>query len=136
MKYTTNYQNTFIEVAADCPVNHGEIPPLKGDKKTVANMQFDMIMAHPYVFDSDEVLFHCFATKNEVEKAEWTAARDLYFSKGQACFRASPLTKRYGWGVHCDENGKMALYGCETEAYKAFVQDEQLKKVKAMKSKR
>ena len=42
-----------------------------------------------------------------------TNARKQFFSKGQPCFRASPLTKQLGWGVHCDKNGKVALYGIE-----------------------
>lgn len=36
---TTNYYNTFIEVAEDCPVDQAKIPPLHGDKKTVARMK-------------------------------------------------------------------------------------------------
>jgi hypothetical protein len=39
-QHTTNYQNTFIEVAADCPVGKAEIPPIKGTTPTVANIQF------------------------------------------------------------------------------------------------
>jgi hypothetical protein len=34
---TTNYFNTLIEIAEDCPVDHGKIPPLKGSKKLVAD---------------------------------------------------------------------------------------------------
>jgi Family of unknown function (DUF6157) len=41
--HSTNYLNTFIEVADDCPASIGEIPPTKGDNKTVANIQFEMI---------------------------------------------------------------------------------------------
>ena len=38
--YTTNYKNTFIEMAEDCPVHKAEISPIKGSKKSVANLQF------------------------------------------------------------------------------------------------
>jgi len=34
--HSTNYQNTFIEVAEDCPINTGNEPPTRGDKKSVA----------------------------------------------------------------------------------------------------
>ena len=27
--HTTNYKNTFIEIAEDCPVSSGQIPPTK-----------------------------------------------------------------------------------------------------------
>jgi hypothetical protein len=67
-------------------------------------------------------------------KAEYEKAREQFFSKGQPCFRASPLTKTYGFGIHCDKNGKVALYGMETEEYQSFLADTKIKKVKAMKS--
>ena len=52
---TTNYINTFIEIAEDSATQTAEIPPQKGDKQTAANMQFDMIMANPYHYTSDDV---------------------------------------------------------------------------------
>ena len=40
--HTTNYFDTFIEVAEDTKVDYGTKPPAK-DKKTVAEMQYDLI---------------------------------------------------------------------------------------------
>ncbi len=134
--HTTNYQNTFIEVALDCPASAGEMPPLKGDKKTIANYQFDMLFEHPYEYTSDDVFFKVFAIRNEIPENEWKEARDMFFSKGQPCFRSSPLTKRYGWGVHSDANGKVALYAMESKAYQQLLENGEIKKVKAMASKR
>jgi hypothetical protein len=134
--HTTNFQNTFIEVAEDTPVTNAEIPPIKGDKKTVANIEFEMVSKNPYKYSSDDVLFQVFADKNDLTKSEYEKAKEQFFSKGQACFRASPLTKRYGWGVHNDENGKIALYGMETPEYQKFLKDKNLKIVKAMRSSR
>ncbi|HEY0741685.1 MAG TPA: DUF6157 family protein [Chryseosolibacter sp.] len=133
--HTTNYKNTFIQVAEDCPVKAAEIPPVK-EKKTLANIQYEMISDKPYRFTSDDVLFHCFAVKNDIPKSELKEAREVFFSKGQACFRSSPLTKRYGFGVHSNEDEKIALYPMESKEYKAFSKDKSLKVVKAMKSKR
>ncbi|MDV6234713.1 DUF6157 family protein [Leptospira ellisii] len=132
--HTTNYLNTFIEIAEDCPVVTGEIPPLKGDNKTVANLQFEMVEKNPYKFTSDDVLFQVYADRNNIKKTEYSSARAEFFSKGQPCFRTSPLTKRYGWGVHSDSEGKIAVYGCETAEYKKFSRDKKLKVIKAMKS--
>ncbi len=134
--HTTNYINTFIKVADDCPVLMGETPPEKGDKKTVANLQFDMIKKHPYRYTSDDVLFQVFADKNDLTRQEYKKAREDFFSKGQACLRASPLTKRYGWGVHADGQGRVAIYGRETEEYEKLSRDKKLTCVKAMKSSR
>ncbi|MFZ1573402.1 MAG: DUF6157 family protein [Candidatus Kapaibacterium sp.] len=58
------------------------------------------------------------------------------FSKGQPCLRTSPLTKKYGWGIHFDKNSKIAIYGCETLEYKILSLDDSLKHFKAMKSKK
>ncbi|MCF8448843.1 MAG: DUF6157 family protein [Taibaiella sp.] len=132
--HTTNYENTFIAIADDCPAAIGEIPPLKDAGKTVANMQFDMVIEHPYKYTSDDVIFAVFALRNGVPKNELEEARTQFFSKGQRCFRASALTKRYGWGVHSDTDGKIALYACETKEYQRLLTDNKLKVVKAMKS--
>lgn len=132
--HTTNYTDTFIQVADDCPVMSGQVPPLKGDTKTVANLQFDLAKANPYKFTSDDILFQVYATRNDLAESEYTEAREKFFSKGQPCFRASPLTKRYGWGVHCNQEGKMALFGCDTLEYKKLSEDTSLKIVKAMKT--
>jgi len=134
--HTTNYENTFILIADDCPTAVGEVPPLKGNKQTVANLQFDMVIREPYTYTSDDVLFGTYAQRNDIGKAELQAAREQYFSKGQPCMRASPLTKRYGWGVHSNADGKIALFACDSEEYQQLAADPALKKVKAMKSSR
>ncbi|WP_257669911.1 DUF6157 family protein [Parapedobacter tibetensis] len=134
--HSTNYYNMFIVVADDCPTMVGEIPQTKGDTKSIANIQFELISKNPYQYTSDEVLFQVYAQRKDLTKDELDEAKAIYFSKGQACLRASPLTKRYGWGVHHNEEGKIALYGCETEAYGRFLNDKHIKVVKAMKTSR
>jgi hypothetical protein len=134
--HTTNYFDTFIEIAEDCPVSKGDIPPVKLESKTVANIQFEKIINNPYQFTSDDILFEVFAKKNDLTKSEYAKAREHFFSKGQPCFRASPLTKRYGWGVHFDTEGKMAIYGADSPEYEMFSKDKTLKVLKAMKSKK
>ena len=134
--HTTNYYDTFIEIAEDTKADFGEKPKSKGEKMTVAEMQFEMISRNPYRFTSDEVLFEIFAERNDISETEKENARNEYFSKGQACFRASPLTKTYGFGVHFDAEGKMAIYPMESEQYENFLNDKSVKKLKAMRSSR
>jgi hypothetical protein len=133
--HTTNYENTLIQIADDCPVNVSEIPPVKG-KRSAVNIQYEMISKHPYKYTSDDVLFQVYAEKNDLTEKEYKAEREKFFSKGQPCLRCSPLTKRYGWGVHSNEKGKIALFGCETAEYKKLSKDKSLKTVKAMKTSR
>lgn len=132
--HTTNYETAFIAIADDCPASTGEVPPIKGDKKSIANIQFEILKKSPYKYTSDDVLFQVFVEKNDLTENELAEARAAYFSKGQACFRASPLTKRYGWGVHHNEDGKIAIYGCESPEYEQFMNDDLIKVYKAMRS--
>lgn len=134
--HTTNYANTFIEVADDCPITQGEVPPQKEEAKSVATLQFDALSKNPYAFTSDDILFDIYAKKNDLADSERQAARQQFFSKGQACFRSSPLAKRYGWGVHSNAEGKIAIYSLGSPEYKQFTEDSTLKHLKAMRSKR
>jgi hypothetical protein len=134
--HTTNYFNTFIEVALDCPVKHGEVPPDKGLQKTVAQIQFEILEGNPYKYTSDDVLFAVYAERKDITGQEMKAAKEEFFSKGQACLRSSPLAKRYGWGFHSNSEGTVALYGCETTEYRRLLRDKSLKVVKAMKTRR
>jgi hypothetical protein len=104
--HTTNYQNTFIEVAEDSTVNTAEMPPVKGDKKSAANHQFELLYENPYQYTSDDVFFQVYAIRKELLPTDLETERANFFSKGQPYFQASPLTKRYGWGIHSDETVK------------------------------
>ena len=135
-KHTTNYYNTLILVAEDCPISKSEIPPLKGNKKSIANLQYELIEQHPYEFTSDDVLFQINAVRKGIPKSEWTQEREKFFSKGQPCFRSSPLTKRYGWGIHSNSEGKIALIRLESDDYRKLRLDKAVATKFAMKSKR
>lgn len=131
--HTTNYIDTFIEIADDTKADCGTKPPTK-DKRTVAEMQYELIAKNPYKYTSDDIFFQVFAERNELTKPEYEQAREQFFSKGQPCFRASPLTKTYGFGIHSNSEGKVALYGMETDEYHKFLADTKINKVKAMRS--
>ena len=134
--HSTNYLNTFIAVADDCPSNKGEIPAEKKGEKTIAGMAFEMISQHPYHFTSDDLLFSVFAQRNDLMESEMTEARINFFTKPSACLRASALGKRYGWGIHHNADGKVALYGCETQDYQNYLAHQDIKALKAMRSKK
>ncbi|MET3909099.1 hypothetical protein ABID59_003453 [Bradyrhizobium sp. S3.3.6] len=138
--YTTNCFNTFIRVAEDCPAHTGEDPPPRAGKPTVANLQYAMIATEPYKYTSDDVIFATSAAGRELgakaTKQERTLARKAFFSKGQACMRASGLGKRFGWGVHADSEGRIAIYAIDSKRYQALARDLKLTQVRAMRSKR
>ncbi|MDQ1857208.1 DUF6157 family protein [Chryseobacterium sp. WLY505] len=133
--YTTNYTNTFIEAAEDCPVFRAQIPPEKKDK-TLANLQYEKLIKSPYQYSSDDLIFECYAIKNEIQENEQEFEREKFFSKGQPCLRCSPLAKKYGFGFHHNIEGKVALIAIESEEYQTLLNDPSIAKTKAMRSKR
>ncbi|WP_210481266.1 DUF6157 family protein [Naasia sp. SYSU D00948] len=133
---TTNYVDTFIEVAEDCPVTEAEVPPTKGGTKTVAALQHELIAGHPYVFTSDDVIFEVYAERAGIPPEERPAERERFFSKGQPCLRSSPLGKRYGWGTHHDAEGRVAAYPLGSDEYRRLQSDPSLAHTRAMRSRR
>lgn len=130
---STNYHNAFITVSADCPATAG-IEPANGN--SVAGLQYALLRGEPYSFTSDDLLFEVFARRNEIDDHKREIARAAFFSKPQACLRASPLAKQYGWGLHHDERGRVAVYGVETDAYRKLAARDDLKLVPGMRNRR
>ncbi len=114
--HTTNYFDTFIQVAEDCPATKASVPPPRATPST-AELTHRMIADHPYRYTSDEVIFTVWADRNGIEEADRPAARTQFFGKGQPCLRSSDLGKRYGWGVHADADGRVAIYPVESAEY-------------------
>lgn len=120
-----NYFDTFIAAAPDSAASTGMLP---GERATpsVAALTHRMISEHPYEYTSDDVVFAVYADRHGIAEAERNAARDSYFAKPQPCLRASDLGKKYGWGIHCDGEGRVALYGVDSAEYGQFLRGERL----------
>ncbi|MGI2297765.1 DUF6157 family protein [Paenibacillus sp. GXUN7292] len=131
-----NYYNTFIEVSEDCPAQTAEIPKSKNENKTIPVLQYEMIAGAPYQYTQEDILFEVFAQRNHIPEEQRQQEWEKFFSKGQPCLRTSSLGKRYGWGMHHNEQGKVALFAVESEEYKALKNDKSIKQVKAMRSSR
>jgi hypothetical protein len=134
--HTTNYRNTFIAVSDDCPATTGQAPSASENKPTIASLQFEFLRGKPYEHTSDDVLFYCALTRQALTGEMARLTRQAFFSKAQACLRCSPLVKKFGWGIHHDAAGKIALYGVDTPEYAAFLRTEGVKAVKGMRSKK
>lgn len=133
--HSTNYTNTFIEVADDCKVESGVLPPTR-ETPTIARMQYDLIHNQPYHYTSDDLLFTVYATRNQLSADDLEAERARFFSKGQPCLRASPLGKTYSWGIHFDDESRIAIYSKGSPEYAQFQQDPTLNHLKAVRSSR
>lgn len=116
--------NTFVLIAPDSTATAGMVPPPKGDKPTVAVLQHQLLTAQPYALTLEDLIFAVHVRRLGLSPQEAkTRAKEIrkeLFAKPHACMRASPLTKQYGWGVHHDGDGRMALYGVESAEYARF----------------
>ncbi len=133
-----DYVETFIEVAPDCPATQGLIPPSKVNKKTIAQLQFELLSAQPYVFTQKELLFEVYYLHKNLQASPETKEdlKKAFFTKQYPCMRASPLAKRYGWGVHFNTEGKMALCALESNAYKQYTKNQALTVLSALRNRR
>ena len=130
---STNYRDTLIVPAPDCPVSVGTVPP-KPD--SVAGLQHAMLAGAPYGLTSDELLFAVHARRQGVSDAALDAERAAFLAVPRACLRASPLVKRYGWGLHHDANGRVALVGPETARFRALADDPAIRTGAGMRTRR
>lgn len=130
---TTNYLNAFILISPDSKTTRGTVPEKAG---TIAEIQYRLLHGKPYGLTSDDVLFMTHAERASIPRAQWKVARAEFFSKPKACLRCSPLVKQFGWGLHHDDKGRVALYGVETTAYRQFAKTPELKTVNGMRSSR
>jgi class 3 adenylate cyclase len=131
-----DYVDTFIAVAEDCSAARGTAPPEKPEKPSVAARTYRMIAERPYEHTSGDVIFAVFADRTGIPEADRAAARLEFYATPRACLRSSDLGKRYGWGIHADVEGRLALYGVETPKYAELASSYALTVTRAMRSTR
>ena len=117
--HSTNYFDTFIAVAPDSTADGPTVPPSRAEP-SVVERTFGMISEQPYRHTSDDVIFTVWADRRGIPESDRDAARAEFFSKGQPCLRSSDLGKRYGWGVHADAEGRVALVGLGSPEYETL----------------
>jgi hypothetical protein len=134
--------DTFVLVAPDCPVMMAAAPAARGATPAVPVIQYELLTTRPYALTLEDLIFETHVRRKGLSRAEAKARsatiRAELFAKPQACMQASALPKRYGWGVHYDSRGRLALYAMESEEYRQFAAGEVagVKVVQAMRSKR
>jgi len=113
--------DTFVLVAPDCPVSCGTIPVPRGPAPTVAVLQHELLTSRPYALTLEDLMVAVHVRREGLSEADAKARaaeiRATLFGKAYPCMRASPLPKKYGWGVHHDGAGRIALYGVESPEY-------------------
>lgn len=97
----------FILVADDCPVEKGTVPDSKRGSKTVPMHTYEVLSEHPYEFTEDELHHEVHVVRRGLQNFD-PEKRDL---------KRNELPKLWGWGIHYNEDRKIALVGCETNEY-------------------
>ena len=133
--------STFVLLAADSPVAAGTVPQPRGGKPTVAVHQHELLTAAPYTLTIEELMFAVHVRREALTASEAKIRdpeiRAKLFCKPYPCMRASPLPKSFGFGVHYDEAGQLAIFGAETAEYRRLAKGpDGIKVVKAMAAKR
>ncbi|KOR80524.1 hypothetical protein AM232_20240 [Bacillus sp. FJAT-21352] len=131
-----SYKNTLITISEDSKVSSAKVPVIKNKKPTIAYIEHDLINNNPYKFTQEDVQFKTYLIKNQMEAEHAAELQEQFFSKSKACFRASPLVKNYGWGIHYNNKGKVAIYDVNSEMYNQLLKQDDITKLKGMRSKR
>ncbi|WP_221567868.1 DUF6157 family protein [Alkalihalobacillus sp. TS-13] len=138
MKKDMNYYQTFITVSEDCPVSEGMEPPIKKGGLTKPRIEYELLSNNPYTYTQEDLIYEVYVRHKSIpeEERKNNQLRDKLFHKPQPCLRASMLPKKYGWGLHFDEEGKIALYSRGSSEYENCFNNEQLKVLHAMRNNR
>ena len=131
--HSTNYRNTLITVSPDTSADQARIPDRPG---TIAALQYALLANRSYEMTSDDLIFEVHTIRSGIDEAERQNARNQFFSKGQACLRSSPLVKQFGWGIHHDDSGRIALVAIGSPEYEALLERSDVLVVPGMRSKR
>ncbi|SEQ48225.1 hypothetical protein SAMN05216232_2570 [Virgibacillus subterraneus] len=131
-----NYYSTFILISDDSPVQASKIPVSNREKRTISEIEYALLHENPGYYTQDELQFEVHMIHKGIPKENRHGEKILFLEKSRACMRASSLPKRFGWGIYFDTYGNAEMIPVETEKYQELKQQDQIKKVKAMKSKK
>ncbi|MTH53353.1 hypothetical protein GKZ89_07985 [Bacillus mangrovi] len=127
------YQNTLITASDDSGKTSAAVPAARGGKPTAASIEYELIVNNPYRYTQEDVQFQSHLARYPEQAG---LSRDEFFSNPKACFRASPLVKKFGWGIHYDQQGKIALIELQSPQYAQLLNDESVTVLKGIRSSR
>ena len=132
--HTTHYTDTLILPAPDTRAESALAPP--SGKGTVAELQYERLADTDYTWTSDDLLFDVHCARKGIPESDRAAERERFFGKGQPCLRTSPLAKTYGWALHFDAEGRIALLPMDSPRVAELEADPTVTVRRAMKSSR
>lgn len=102
-------------------------------------MQYELLADHPFELTQEDVLFQTWLTRQVMRPTkvmEVARIRQQFFSRPQPCLRSSPLPKQYGFGLHFDERGRVAICPMESREYAALLTGRKVRVLRALRSSR
>lgn len=96
----------LILVAEDCPVELSIVPD-DGFPKTIARIEFEILNEYPYQFSESDLFIEVHINKRK--------RPDLKIDSYN--IKRSPLLQKYGWGIHRNQAGKLALVPVNSVEY-------------------
>jgi hypothetical protein len=113
---------------------------VKGGARSIPAIEYELLSKKPYFYTQEELQFAVYLEREGISSARAKTNRKQlwaqFFSKPRPCLRGSSLPKKYGWGLHFDKDGKIALVAVGSAAYKKFCNSNDLKRMPAFRSKR
>ncbi|MER5997034.1 DUF6157 family protein [Nonomuraea angiospora] len=110
----------------------------QGNART--RLQYELLRERPFELTQEDALFLSWLMRRpgfeDRTDDEVSVLRDAFFAKDQPCLRASPLPKKYGFGLLADAEGRLTLCPMESEEYKAGLEDGEVTVLKALRSSR
>lgn len=132
--HTTDYTDTLILPSPDTKAESALAPPT--GKGSVAELQYARLSVDDYTWTSDDLIFDVHCERTAIPEVERAAERERFFSTGRPCLRTSPLAKTYGWALHFDSTGRIALLPMGSQRVAELEADPAVTVRTAMKSSR
>lgn len=121
---STSPLEELIEVAADSSATRSEEPHDGGTAKTIARISYEVLTESPYKFSEREFYHEVHVVRRK--------RPDLRIKNYN--IKRSPLVKNYGWGIHRNSDGKLALIARESNRYEDLFANPLVKKTKAYRN--
>lgn len=111
----------LIKISEDSPTDKSLRPENEG---TVEYIKFQVLIDSPYKYTEKEFF----------EEVHFNRRRKKHLKVETYLLKRAGLAKRYGWGIHINEDKKIALVPCDSAKYIALLNDPTVKKSKAYRN--
>jgi hypothetical protein len=122
-KQNKDLVNTLITIA-ESSSKTSEIPVSKRKKGTVKEVLFRALKENPYKHKQYDLFYEVHI--NQLKKNTTLKLSTYMLQKSELC-------ALLGWGIHGNEEGKLALIPAESEKYKELLNNPNISKKKAYK---